>query len=336
LTATPARTIRLPWTKRSSLLELIHHPIDRGAAAPARADRPRPTRRPAPEAETMTATGHGSMGRRPDTRAGCDTIPVRKRVHHVLSTAIGDADRRCVFLHGYPFDHSQWRPQLDLAGDDTRLILPDLRGHGRSEAPHLPYAMTDFADDIRALIDRLDLDRIVLAGLSMGGYIAMAFADRYAERLAGLVLMSTRADPDSDEGRRGRMEMIARIRAGGAEEIVDDMVARILGEHAVASQITASIREMILNTSLEGLTGSLAGMAARPDSLPALAALACPALVIAGSEDHLAPPACAQAMVAALAGAEYLEVPETGHLAPLEKPEVVNPVLGRFLARCRS
>lgn len=241
----------------------------------------------------------------------------------------------CLLVHGFPFDHRQWRAQLEGLADAARWIVPDLRGHGSSAAPPPPYRMSDFAEDLRGLLDRLGIDRVVLGGLSMGGYIALAFAERYPERLRGLVLMATRAEDDPDTARQQRMETAARARTGGAALIGAEMLDRILGGRDVDPQLVEAIRTMILGTSVEGLVGSLEGMAMRADATPWLASIECPTLVVVGTEDQLTPPSCARHLAASIPDAELLEVPEAGHVVALERPEIVNPAIERLLARCR-
>jgi len=255
-----------------------------------------------------------------------------------LTLAYQDTGRGdpCLLLHGFPFDHTQWHAQLPDLTPATRLILPDLRGHGASDAPPPPYRLTDFADDVRALIDRLGLERVVLGGLSMGGYIALAFAQRYPERLQGLILLSTRAEADTPEIRQGRQTTIARVQEGGAEAIVDELGQRILGERETPAAITRAVHDWILGAPVDGLIGSLGAMATRTDVTPFLSRLTCPTLIMVGTEDQLTPPDAARTMASAIPGAELVEVPGTAHLLTLERPDIVNPVLASFLARCRG
>ncbi len=242
----------------------------------------------------------------------------------------------CLLLHGFPFDHTQWHPQIPALTPGARLILPDLRGHGASDAPPPPYRLTDFADDVRALIDRLDLDRVVLGGLSMGGYIALSCAERYPERLQGLILLATRAEADTAMGRQARLAMITETQAGGAEAIVTDLERRILGDRETPAGIATLVHDWILGTSVEGLIGSLTAMATRPDATPFLSRITCPTLIVVGTDDQLTPPAAAHSMAAAIPGAELVEVPDAAHLVSLEQPAIVNPIIERFLERCRG
>lgn len=237
-----------------------------------------------------------------------------------------------LLVHGFPLDRRMWRGQVG-ALDGVRLILPDLRGHGESEAGPPPYPMVSLAEDLRQILDHLGLARVVLGGLSMGGYVALAFAARYPERLRALVLLDTQPGADPPEVRETRVATAARVRRDGVEAVAGELLERLVGGRSVEPEIIELTRRMILDTSSEGMVGALEGMAARPDSTPLLPAIACPTLVIAGSEDAITPPARARAMAAAIPGAELVEIRGAGHLAPLERPDAVNAVLQDFLAR---
>jgi len=237
-----------------------------------------------------------------------------------------------LLVHGFPLDRRMWRGQIG-ALPGLRLILPDLRGHGESEPAPPPYTLIDLAEDLRQLLDHLGLERVMLGALSMGGYVALAFAARYPERLRALFLLDTHPKPDSPEARRARAEAAARVRRAGVSELVDEQMEKLVGTRDVAPDVVALTRQMILDMSVEGMVGSLTAMAARPDSTPVLPLIPCPTLVVVGSDDAIASPAMAREMAAAIPGAELVEISGVGHLAPLEKPAAVNAALRDFIAR---
>jgi pimeloyl-ACP methyl ester carboxylesterase len=224
-----------------------------------------------------------------------------------------------------------WRGQRP-ALTDYRLLLPDLRGHGQSDASPPPYSMVLLAEDLRQVLDHLGLDRIALGGLSMGGYVALAFAARYPERLRGLMLLDTHPKADPPAVRHTRADQATRVRRDGPAAVADELAARLVGGREVDPAVIDLTREMILGTSRDGMVGALEGMAMRPDSTPGLAAIACPTLILVGSDDTITPPAMACEMAAAIPGADLVEIPGAGHLAPLERPDLVNEALARFLA----
>jgi pimeloyl-ACP methyl ester carboxylesterase len=237
-----------------------------------------------------------------------------------------------LLVHGFPLDRRQWRGQsAALAG--VRLLIPDLRGFGDSEPAPPPYPMIALAEDLRQILDHLAIERVVLGGLSMGGYVALAFAERYPERLRALMLLDTHPRADTPEARRGRSELAARVRRHGVEAAVEELAERLLGERDVDPEVRALTVRMMLDTSVDGMVGALEGMAARPDSTSTLPQIRCPTLVLVGSDDAITPPSMAREMAAAIPGAELVEIPGAGHLAPLERPAEVNAALEHFLAR---
>jgi 3-oxoadipate enol-lactonase len=237
-----------------------------------------------------------------------------------------------LLVHGFPVDRRMWRGQIG-ALPGLRLLLPDLRGHGESEPSPPPYTLIDLAEDLRQLLDHLALERVMLGGLSMGGYVALAFAARYPERLRAFFLFDTHPKPDTPEGRRGRAETAARVRRGGVSEVADEQVDKLVGGRNVDPEVVALTRKMVLDMSIEGMVGSLTAMAARLDSTPVLPTILCPTMVLVGSEDAITPPTMAREMAAAIPGAELVEIPAAGHLAPLEQPAAVNAAMRDFITR---
>ncbi len=237
-----------------------------------------------------------------------------------------------LFIHGYPLDHTIWRPQLE-ALDGWRRIAPDLRGMGQSDAPDLGYSMATYASDLAALLDTLGVERVVLCGLSMGGYVAFEFLRRWRERVGGLVLIATRAGADTAEGKRARDAAAGQAREGGAEVIAEAMLPKMLAPGAPEALVT-DVRALMAATPVAGIVGALGAMRDRPDSmalLPTLAGL--PALVIAGGSDQLMPVSEMSAMAAAIPGARLVVAPGAGHLPTLEASSVVTDALREFLVR---
>jgi YbgC/YbaW family acyl-CoA thioester hydrolase len=240
-----------------------------------------------------------------------------------------------VFLHGYALDHSMWRHQMaNLAG--YRRIAADLRGMGHSDAPDLGYSMATYADDVIALLDQLGVKQAVLVGLSMGGYVAFEVVRRFRHRVRGLVLMDTRADPDTVEVRRQRDVNSVTARDGGSAAIAEHLLPRLLGRTtlATAPQTVERVRALMAKTSMAGIIGALGAMRDRPDSTPLLAALGdIPTLVVAGAEDQISPPAQMEAMAATIPGATFRVIADAGHLPPVEQPLATTRLLAEFLDR---
>ncbi len=239
-----------------------------------------------------------------------------------------------LFIHGYPLDHSIWDyPLAHLEG--WMRIAPDLRGMGQSDAPDLGYSMATYAEDLLALLTAVGVDRVVLCGLSLGGYVAFEILRRAPERVRGLVLMDTRAEADTPEGRRARDAAAALARDGGAHAIAEAMLPKMLAGAAVADNpgLVDRVRRMMESTPVAGILGALGAMRDRPDSSAFLKTLAdVPALVVVGEDDQLTPRERAQFMADALPDARLAVVPGAGHLTPMERPEAATALLADFLA----
>ncbi len=238
-----------------------------------------------------------------------------------------------LLVHGFPFDRSMWAPQVDALSPTHRLIVPDLRGHGETDAPPGPYSMDLFADDLAALLTSLGIDRVVLGGLSMGGYIAFAFYRKFPARVRALLLSDTRPQPDSPEARQGRLDMIQVARELGMAAVAERLLPRVLSPTTLASRpfVVAHVRRMMEATPVEGLAGAEMAMADRPDSTPTLARISCPVLTVAGADDALTPPADVEAMTVAIRGARMAAIPDAGHVCTLENSEAFNVAVQQFL-----
>jgi pimeloyl-ACP methyl ester carboxylesterase len=205
---------------------------------------------------------------------------------------------------------------------------------GQSDAPDLGYGMNIYAADLVALLDALHIDDVILCGLSMGGYIAFEFLRHWRARVRGLVLMDTKPDADSAEGRRARDAAAAVAREGGAEAIAESMLRKVLAPSTLAgkSDVVERVRQMMARTPVAGIVGALAAMRDRPGSealLPTLADI--PTLVLVGEADALTPPDQARAMAQAIPGARFELIAGAGHLPPVERPEQVAKLIREFV-----
>ncbi len=227
-----------------------------------------------------------------------------------------------VLLHGFPLSSEMWAPIRTAVEQASRLITPDLRGFGLSETPAGDYTMEALAGDVLRLADRLGLGRFVLGGHSMGGYVALRLAEGHRERLAGLILMDSRASADSAEARGRRDAAIERIRRGETAAFLDEFVGNLVGRSTRerAPRQLAEMRAIAGGIPDHVLAGCLAGMRDRRDSTDVLARLDLPALVIAGQEDTITPPEVGQAMTAALPRARLAVIPLAGHTPSVERP----------------
>jgi pimeloyl-ACP methyl ester carboxylesterase len=241
-----------------------------------------------------------------------------------------------LFVHGFPLDHTMWSAQLAAFAPRRRVIAPDLRGFGASQAQGETVTMEDFADDLEALLDGLQIhEPVAFCGLSMGGYIAFPFVRKYAARLRSLVLCDTRAAADSSEAAANRLKVAEQVLAEGAEVVANAMTPKLFSKRTASEQpeTVAAMRRVMAATKPAAIAAAQRGMAARADSTALLPTIRVPTLVVVGAEDAIAPVDEMRGMAAAIPGAEFVIVPDAGHMAPLENPAAFNAALEKFLAR---
>lgn len=240
-----------------------------------------------------------------------------------------------VLIHGFPHDHTLWKPQLDGLSDAARVIAPDLRGFGSSGNVPPTMTMDDHAADIKALLDRLGIERAVIGGLSMGGYVALAFAALFPNALRGLLLCNTRAVADAEQARKARYVTAGRALSEGLNGIADEMAPKMIAERSAQRypELTGRIHAMIARQSPQGTAASARGMALRPDRTPMLSYIQAPTLIITGSADTLIPPSDSEAMATRIPGSELVTIPDVGHLSNQEDSEAFNAAVRKFLAR---
>jgi len=222
-----------------------------------------------------------------------------------------------VLLHGYPLDHTIWEPVLPFLQGAADLVLPDLRGFGKSPSPQGGYSLADMAADVAALLDHLKIEQAAIAGHSMGGYIALAFAHAFPERIRGLGLIASQALADSPEGRISRFETADRVRRQGVSAVADSMPARLTSNPT----LQLLLREVVLRQSPQGIIAALEAMASRPDSTPALADYDFPVVIIHGLQDVLVPVARAHQALALVRHGHLVELEGVGHMPMMEAPQ---------------
>jgi len=238
-----------------------------------------------------------------------------------------------VLLHPFPAHHGIWLPVAEELATRYRCVLPDLRGHGASEAGNGPATMEKHAADVRRVCDDAGVGRAVFVGVSIGGYILFEFWRRFRERVSGLVLCDTRAPADSDETRRTRLASAEQVQKHGPGGFLDGQLERLLGAGTRQNRpdIAEAARAMMTKMSVAGIVAVQQGMAARPDSVPTLKTIDVPALVMVGDEDVVTPRADAELMQSGVRGAQLEIVAGAGHYSPFEQPQQVGRALGRFL-----
>ncbi|MGH7663510.1 MAG: alpha/beta fold hydrolase [Gemmatimonadaceae bacterium] len=237
-----------------------------------------------------------------------------------------------VFIHGFPHNRTLWAPQFGAFLDRCRCIAPDLRGFGESAAAP-PFTVDRYADDVAKLLTTLGIDRAVIVGLSMGGYVAFAFWRRHHDRARGLVLADTRAGADDAEGVEKRRALIELAREQGSAAVAAAQITGMVGRSTREKHpdIVDAVYAMLETATVEGIVGALEAMIARPDSTATLQTIDVPALIIVGDEDVLTPVAHAREMHRLIAGSRLEILSGAGHLSNFERAAAFNHVVSEFL-----
>jgi 3-oxoadipate enol-lactonase len=244
-----------------------------------------------------------------------------------------------LFVHGYPLNRRIWIPQLKGLSEHARILAMDMRGHGDSDPVSGEYDMDLLAGDLKDFLDSLGISqRVVLCGLSMGGYVTFAFARKYPDRLAGIILTATRATPDTEDGKFNRDKAAALAKKEGVSAIVRAMLPKLLapGSYTDKPDLVKMLKEIMDKTSLDGVLGDLAAIKNRPDSVPTLSKISVPTLIIHGAEDQLIPVAEVELMAESIPNVQVVVIPGAGHLPNMEQPETFNHAIQGFLSGIKT
>lgn len=238
-----------------------------------------------------------------------------------------------LFIHGWPHNRTLWAPQLSALPTRARCLAPDLRGFGDS-SDVVPYSVDQYADDLAALLGLLGVERAVVCGLSMGGYVALAMLRRHRSLVRGLILASTRASADSDETREKRLRLIAFVREHGVDALASRQLRAMVGATTFNTRpdMLEALHQLMASAPEAGVIGGLEAMAGRMDATDQLAGIDIPSLTISGSEDTFTPPEEMRAMADAIPRGRFEVIQGAGHVCGYERPAAFNHVVSEFLA----
>jgi 3-oxoadipate enol-lactonase len=245
---------------------------------------------------------------------------------------LGEGDPM-VLLHAFPLNGKMFEPQMEAFSRDYRVIAPDYPGFGRSPRTPAQPDMRYYAEGVRGLLDRLEVEHILLGGASMGGYVAFECLRLFPERVSGLVLANTRPEPDSEETKENRREMARRVAEEGVGVLIELQMERLLTRSTLEGneEVVEKVRAMILESNPNGVVAALGAMRERPDSTPLLGKIKVPTLVIGGEEDGISSPEVMGAMAEKIPDSRHVTLPGAGHLSNVEAPEGFNAALKEFL-----
>jgi pimeloyl-ACP methyl ester carboxylesterase len=241
--------------------------------------------------------------------------------------------RPVVLLHAFPLSREMWRPQIEALSPEFRVLAPDLPGFGGSTGFTDEPSIDGMAVAVGEFLDALSIaEPIALAGLSMGGYVALAFARKYPDRLRALILADTRAEPDDAAAKANRDKMIAFAADHSAADVIEQMLPKMLSEETRTKrpEVVAGVRRIAAAQPIGGIVNAVKALRNRPDARPELDIIAVPALVLVGAEDALTPPALSEDLAVRIRGSLQI-IPAAGHLSNLERPEVFNEAVRRLL-----
>jgi pimeloyl-ACP methyl ester carboxylesterase len=238
-----------------------------------------------------------------------------------------------LFVHGFPYDHQMWKSQIDEFSKHYYCVSYDIRGLGSSPAGEGQFTMELFVDDLEKTIDELELDKPILCGLSMGGYISLRAMERMPDKFSGLILCDTKSIADDNEGKLKRAEAIKQINSGKFDELIETFVRNCFGDKFVEED-NSNYNEVVERSKKNdpvGVKGCLLAMAGRTDTTESLSKIKLPTLVICGSEDKLSPPKVMKPMAEKIAGSKFILIEDAGHMTPIENPKEFNRAIKEFL-----
>jgi len=244
-----------------------------------------------------------------------------------------------LLIHGFPLNRRMWQPQLQpLSSAGYRVIAPDLRGFGESEASLSGYSMDGFADDLIALLDELKIEQAVVAGMSMGGYILLDLLERHPQRVRAACFIATKSAADDEVGRERRTAMAAQAERIGANPIIKIFAELLFAPETSQYQpeLIAQVTSWMRATNPRALAGGLLAMRDRKDYTPLLPGVHHPALVLAGAEDRAASPDAVDVFRSGLPHCESLVIEKAGHMLNMEQPAEFNAALLSFLSALRE
>lgn len=240
-----------------------------------------------------------------------------------------------IFLHGFPYDHTMWKAQIDELSEKYFCVTYDIRGLGESPVGDGQYTMESFVADLESIINELKLDKAILCGLSMGGYISFRAIEKMEEKFSAVIFCDTRSEADNNEGKLKRAAAIKRINTEGLPPFAKDFITNCFGDDYKKNYKDKFDERIAISSAFNpiGVKGSLLAMLGRNDTTEYLSKIKIPALVICGENDVLTPPAVMKSLAEKIKAAEFVVIKNSGHMSPIENPKEVNEAIKIFLKK---
>lgn len=246
---------------------------------------------------------------------------------------VGEGRIPIVFLHGFPFDKTMWEKQIEFLKTSYRLIACDIRGFGKSKNEKSLLNMDLFVDDLIKFMDKLDIDKAVICGLSMGGFITLNAAKRFPDRFEALILCDTQCIADTPEIKEKRLKTIAKIEGEGVADFNEEFIKSVFHKDSLADkkELVEELRRVVFANSRHSIIQGLLALAIREDTCAILERIRIPTLIICGREDAVTPLEESEYLKEHVLGSTLKVIDDAGHVSNLEQPNEFNQYLGEFL-----
>lgn len=244
-----------------------------------------------------------------------------------------------IFIHGFPFSHEMWKEQLNILGKNYHAVSYDVRGHGKTDSGNGLYSIDSHVDDLFGLMNHLNLQKVVVAGLSMGGYIALRAVERKPEAFSGLVLSDTKSEADGNEAKIKRFQSIKDLKTHGVTDaFTEGYLKNVFTTKSIEanSEAVKMIRHTIKATNPTGIAANFLALASRTDTTESLSKIKIPTLILVGEKDVVTTPDNAKSMHEKIKGSTLTIVPDAAHMSNLENPSVFNEQLLQFLSNIHA
>jgi 3-oxoadipate enol-lactonase len=259
-------------------------------------------------------------------------LKVRVRDRTISYDDLGSGQLPIIFIHGFPFDKSTWRNQIEVLSKNQRVIAYDIRGFGNSESGNEAFSMTLFARDLIEFMDVLKIDKAIVCGLSMGGYILLNALDMFPERFRAIILSDTQCIPDTSDVKTSRIKTIGLIEQGGKVEFADGFINKIFCKSTFEQRpdLINEIRDIIVKTPDESITRTLQALSERNEMCSMLTKVKLPVLILCGDSDVVTPLEQSRLMQSRIQNVTIHVLRNAGHLSNLEQPDDFNLLITRF------
>jgi len=243
-----------------------------------------------------------------------------------------------IFIHGFPLNKTMWNKQVEVMIENCRVIAYDIRGFGNSDAGTEDFSIELFVDDLLGLMDFLKIEKAMLCGLSMGGYIALNAIENFPKRFDALVLCDTNCIADTPEAKENRMKTIESIRKNGLEQYANESVKNLFAPESFVTNMEkiAVVKKIIMNTSVQSISRTLYALIRRKETCTNLTNLTIPVLILVGREDKITPPEAARQMQKNIKGSKLNIIEHAGHLSNIENPYEFNIQIEKFISSVKS